>query len=707
MPTTRRTAPRRRVLLGAAVLILAPGIILGVLGFRSISNRAETLRRDYTATAGLVRDRLEAEVDRLEAVVVAAADAFVAVPRTPAAMAEWLQARSGEHPWLVDPFFLHRHGGVVTSVVWTDWPQQTLDLLWSDTVVARLVRDGEVAEAAGDLDAAVLRYRRAHTVAISDAGRCLTLTRIGRVHFKAGRFEDGIASYRAVLALGGDPHDSTGVPCAVIALSQIGEGFERLGNESGRRQAQADLLERLVEAPWDVQQGYGFYLTRGLESGVSDGRLMARAQKMSDAALQADWIRSEIGPRLTSPSGQDNGVVAVHDHLLAVQGDTPVQLGYRLFQPGTAADGLIAFGYTIRADHVGGVILPRLLESIELGGSYAVGILDDQGRWRSETGLDGLGGAEPGAGLAELVLAEARLQRTLPGWTVTLLDREGRSIGQIVRSENRVYGTLMLALVLVLAAGVVFTVRAASREVELSRLKSDFVANVTHELKTPLALIRMYGETLESGLVNDDVQRQQFVTIIRRESERLTHLINNVLDFGRIDSGAKAYTLVRDDLVSVVRDALDAYRYFLDRAGMAVEADLPGEPVSMRLDRDAIAQALVNLLHNALKYGADGRHVWVCVRRDGTDVLVAVTDRGPGIPGDELDRIFEKYHRVGGGTAAVQGSGLGLAIVKHTVEGHGGRVEVDSALGRGSTFTMRLPCEPDGSAGAPAGRHGA
>ncbi|HSG01834.1 MAG TPA: HAMP domain-containing sensor histidine kinase, partial [Vicinamibacterales bacterium] len=498
------------------------------------------------------------------------------------------------------------------------------------------------------------------------------------------------------------PRASTGVPCAVIALSQIGEGFARLGDEPGRQQAQKALVARLVETPWDVQRGYGFYLARALESDAADQALMARARALSQAAARADWIRFDIGPRLKPSSGPGNGASPEHAHLPAAQGEVPVQIGYRLFEPGSAANDVVAFGYTIRADHVGGVALPALLESIELGGSLAVGILDDRGRWRSETGLDGPGAATFDAGL---VLADAELQRTLPGWTVALFDREGRSIGQIVGRENRIYGALMAALVLVLAAGVVFTVRAASREVELSRLKSDFVANVTHELKTPLALIRMYGETLESGLVNDDAQRREFVTIIRRESERLTHLINNVLDFGRIDSGGKAYTFMSDDIVSVVRDALDAYRYFLDRAGMVVETDLPAEAIPMRLDRDAIAQALVNLLHNAMKYGADGRYVRVRVRADGSDVLVEVTDRGAGIPGDELDRIFEKYHRVGGKTSGIQGSGLGLAIVKHTVEGHGGRVEVESTLGRGSTFTMRLPLAA--AAGAPATSDGA
>ena len=250
----------------------------------------------------------------------------------------------------------------------------------------------------------------------------------------------------------------------------------------------------------------------------------------------------------------------------------------------------------------------------------------------------------------------------------------------------------MVALVVVLAAGVAFTARAASHEVELSRLRSEFVANVTHELKTPLALIRMYGETLESGLVDNDVERQEFFAIIRRESERLTHLINNVLDFGTIESGAKEYSLAREDIVALVRESVEAYRYFFDRLGADVETDLPDAPIYLPLDRDAIAQSLVNLLHNALKYGGDGKYVRISVGAEDGEVVVSVADRGVGIPEDQLELIFDKYHRVvNNGAESAPGSGLGLAIVKHAIEGHDGRVEVQSTVGRGSTFTLRLP----------------
>ena len=679
-------------------MILAPGIILGYLGFRSIVSRAESLRTNYVATVALVRDRLEAEVGRLESDVAGAAEAFVTTPRSTTEMATWLQVQSTVGEWLADPFFLHRDGGVITASLSSGW-LQTLDDVDLNPRLAGLVRQAEAAEfAEGGLAQAARLYGDAAAAATSPAQHCLTLTRAGRTLFKAGRFGEGISSYREVLDLEADVIGSTGAPCTVIALSQMGEGFARLGEPAERRKTQRELLERLVEAPWDLERGYAFYLGRAHEIIGEHPELVSRVTAISEAAGQAEWIRSEVGPRLQIAVGPGNGATPSHVRVLASKDDGSVLLGYRLLGAGGNHDGIAAFGYEIRGDYVSGVLLPRLLELVDLGADLAVGIVDERGRWRGaatewpvdEPAIETRASAD-GSPLAG-TLAEAGLDGALPGWKVVLVNGKGRSITQIVTRENRAYGMLMVGLVVVLAAGVAFTARAASHEVELSRLRSEFVANVTHELKTPLALIRMYGETLESGLVANEVERQEFFAIIRRESERLTHLINNVLDFGKIDTGAKEYSLVREDIVALVRESVEAYRYFFDRLGAEVVTDLPDAPIYLPLDRDAIAQSLVNLLHNALKYGGEGKYVRIGVRAEDGEVLVSVADRGVGIPEDQLELIFDKYHRVANdGAENAPGGGLGLAIVKHAIEGHDGWVEVQSTVGHGSTFTLRLP----------------
>jgi signal transduction histidine kinase len=194
---------------------------------------------------------------------------------------------------------------------------------------------------------------------------------------------------------------------------------------------------------------------------------------------------------------------------------------------------------------------------------------------------------------------------------------------------------LIAGIVLVLVGGVSFTLRASIREAELVHLKTEFVSNVSHELKTPLALIRMFGETLESGIVGDEAKRIEFSVVIRRESERLTHLINNVLDVARIEAGTKQYTFERIDIVQVVRDAVETYRPFFDRLGFAVSASLPDSALHVDADRDAIAQALVNLFQNSIKYSEAEKHVTVSVTAVPAEVRISVADRGVGIASED------------------------------------------------------------------------
>jgi signal transduction histidine kinase len=282
------------------------------------------------------------------------------------------------------------------------------------------------------------------------------------------------------------------------------------------------------------------------------------------------------------------------------------------------------------------------------------------------------------------------------------LRNRDRSIEQEVRRLAITKTALIGFIDLMLLAGLVLVWTNVRRELKLSRLKSDFVANVSHELKTPLALIRLFAETLELGRVPTEEKKQQYHRIINKESRRLTQLINNILDFSRIEAGRKEYRLVRTDLAAVVRDVVDAYRFPIEHQGftldLAVAEDLP----EMETDPEALSQALINLLNNALKYSPEKKTIAVSVRREGDRVLVSVADRGIGIPKAEQKRIFEKFYRVESSLVhATKGSGLGLALVQHITEAHGGRVELLSAPGEGSTFTLSLPVRGEAAADEP------
>jgi len=277
-------------------------------------------------------------------------------------------------------------------------------------------------------------------------------------------------------------------------------------------------------------------------------------------------------------------------------------------------------------------------------------------------------------------------------WTMTL-SSTGNMPERLAASGFAYNLTLAALLALALIGGIAFALRAANRAVRLSEMKSDFVSNVSHELRTPLASIRVFGELLRLGRVRSPEKVQEYGEYIEAESRRLTGLINNILDFARIESGRKSYRFVPADVKEVVAATLKSFEIRLAPSGFRIAFEGPREPLPpLEIDPEAIGQALHNLLDNAVKYSGDSREISVRLDRDGDSVAISVRDRGIGIAPGEQRKIFERFHRVGTGLVHdVKGSGLGLSIVQHIVQAHRGRIGVESQPGDGSTFTIYLP----------------
>ena len=251
------------------------------------------------------------------------------------------------------------------------------------------------------------------------------------------------------------------------------------------------------------------------------------------------------------------------------------------------------------------------------------------------------------------------------------------------------------ALSVLLICGLALAYRSVRKEVELARLKSDFVSNVSHELRTPLSLIWLYAETLELGRIKTQEKKEEYYRIIRKESERLTALINNILDFSRIEAGRKEYDFRETDIAELVRNTLDSYRYQIEQQGFAFEQRIDSDIPIMNVDREAIARALVNLVNNALKYSGAEKFLGVKLYRANGVLKLEVVDHGIGIARRDQSKIFEKFYRTCDPLVHnTKGSGLGLSLVRHITHAHGGEVEVESAPGKGSKFTLSLPLTP-------------
>jgi signal transduction histidine kinase len=283
------------------------------------------------------------------------------------------------------------------------------------------------------------------------------------------------------------------------------------------------------------------------------------------------------------------------------------------------------------------------------------------------------------------------LSPLLPWWRVSVRPQDPEIISRYASLRRWIYGTTLALLLAGMILGVVLVLRDLSREQRLSQLRTDFVANVTHELKTPLTSIRMFAETLRMRRTRNEAEQQECLDVIVSETQRLSRLINTVLDFSKIERGQKQYRMAEVNVSEVAQSTLNTLKYSLEEQGFALEAEI--EPHVRALgDADALEQAMLNLIDNAVKYSHRNKSVRIGLWTLDDRIFFRVADKGIGIPEGDQNRIFEKFYRARAGNERdTGGAGLGLTVVQHIVEAHQGKIELESKVGEGSSFTIILP----------------
>ncbi|HEX8926433.1 MAG TPA: HAMP domain-containing sensor histidine kinase [Terriglobales bacterium] len=377
------------------------------------------------------------------------------------------------------------------------------------------------------------------------------------------------------------------------------------------------------------------------------------------------------------------------------RGDTKLYQWMVLFKPKGVPPGHISIGVVVfDAEYLQNTFFPGLLDYVADCPENAAPKSDRGGAAMMLSSRDDM---TPLATSSNYNGGKPEVQRAMvdvfPGLMLGIRYR-GTTISALSARFLRTNYLVLAGLSLLMAGGIFLSYRNMNREMALAKLKSDFVSNVSHELRTPLSSIRLFAETLEMGRLKSPEKAQEYYRIIRKESERLTALINNILDFARIEAGRKEYDFRETDIGELVRNTLDSCRFQFEQQGFTcaerIAADLP----KLRVDREAIERSVLNLVNNAVKYSRDDKVLEVDAYRSNGSVKIEVSDHGIGIPPDEHHKIFEKFYRACDPLVHnTKGSGLGLSLVKHVVEAHGGEVGVSSDPGRGSKFTITLPVE--------------
>lgn len=282
----------------------------------------------------------------------------------------------------------------------------------------------------------------------------------------------------------------------------------------------------------------------------------------------------------------------------------------------------------------------------------------------------------------------SQLNPYFPGQMIQIKLNDENLIKDFIKRRSWIYGIAAALLMVALFLGVALIVRDIAREKHLARLQADFISNVTHELKTPLTSIYMFAESLLLKRVKTASDRDEYLSIILEESERLKRMINNILEFSKLEKGKPEYHFVRSNLAEILNAAIHELNYWFEKEKFDVVTEID-KNLFAEVDPEKMKQAISNLLSNALKYSIDTKKIFIRLYKTINDIRIEIEDRGIGISDDELPRIFDKFYRIDQ-NESIPGTGLGLTVVKEIVEAHNGKITVTSKIGKGSKFSITL-----------------
>jgi signal transduction histidine kinase len=685
-------------------LVLAPSLLLGWFSLRAVENERAAARRrvleDQERYAEFAGRAVRAELGRLEAAWEALVPRSVGWESRLDGLRAALEAARGR-AFVRATHLLHVSGRQLHPAPDSSG-MPTVQLSAPDVAAAGRIREllGRAEEAefdAGDSAVALGAYRRILATASTPNLRAIAHAGIGRVLLQRREPDGAIREYGLILRLHPEARDLDNQPLRVHAQLGIARAQESKGDPLAAARTLIALYGDLADRSDEIGR---------LEYDILAERIETRMARLVPRPVPPAWeeVERRFAAARAQPKKQVGATYFVHKlsrKLLrasleelpystpprylseAVEGE-PFLLAY-LFLPdarGTAVAGLVGLEIDVRG--LAGALLPGALRRLEPAPDVGLAVVDESGRL--VIGGEGAAGAE--------WVARSGLGVPFDFWNVAVFLRPGGLAAAGMDFRTKVYLYVVLLLLVTVGAGAALGVAALRRQARLARQRTSFVSGVSHELRTPLTSILLHTETLEMGMARmGEGERARSLGTIRRECERLQRLIDTVLDFARIERGAKQYRFEYEEIGSLARGVAEEFRPHAEAEGCRYEVSIEPDLPEVRVDADAVRRMLLNLLSNAVKYSDSERHVALRIFRRAGELALQVEDHGIGIDPGEQRRIFDEFYRVDALSSRRTGVGLGLTLVRRLAEAHGGRVTVESERGRGSRFTVWLPLE--------------
>jgi len=690
-----RESTRKKIIIYYAVAIVFPSIILGILAYRGVKNDQALVereqRRAFQESGQKINDTVNAYLKLIENNFIKVMDS-TGVPDEIMFYDTALASSVTEFPVIEGVFYLSENNEVsVLNNNFLYLPDNFKGLrprMISEQFENILNRGWDLEFRQKEYSKAIKHYKNALPVVRSVQGQGEIYNSIARIQKKIGKPEEAFKTYDTLLISYTDVYIQGNIPLGMVALLESGLLYLEIHDTVNCLETINSLLIQFKDSRWSINYPLYFNILSKIKDVINllendGGSAVALIQKSKSLLKSVSVLERRTA------------------YLLAV----------------TDAAGLIQSAQTSNADNLN----KRYLFDSE-GNSYFVFLssLQTHGQWGLIYKQDYLLQDILTAYIKEIagksvfhweivnnyddvllgsenIITDANpvkipFSSSLPKWTLVIYPESGGVFLSFIKTRDGIFFYIFLLIVIILACGLFFTLFTVNNELRLMRMKSNFITTVSHEFRSPLTLIRQMAEMLDSGRVANQERQQKYYSAMVQESERLSHLIDNILDFSKMEAGQKKLSFEKGNLAELVEEMAISYQHNMMDKGFRINYILPEPIADCVFDKEAIKQVVQNLIDNSCKYSGNSKIIDVEVTQADSGVAISVKDYGIGINKDEQDKIFSRFYRAGDElTQKVKGSGIGLTIVKQLVEAHKGMVKLKSEPGKGSVFKIVLP----------------
>jgi signal transduction histidine kinase len=691
---------QKRLIALFLLTIFLPSIVLSVFGIKAIRNeqfhQVEQIENEHKITAVTIKNRLTEQFDKINVSQQVLAEQSSFLNRDYQGIKKLINTRLGPNP-LIEQVFIQYEGAdpffpLFQSVLKKQDLIAAKPLNESQRILLTRAEESEFEQK--NYKNAIAVYRKIFSANRDRNVKAQMLGSIARNYKKMKNYRSAIQEYKNIRTNYSEYFTSSGLSLGLISKLQIIECNQQLNKVQNTIKSALELYNDLLENPWDLSKNqYEMYsnimnemITKELNlPEVMDSleNFKSEFKKFQDLHIEKlkQWqivkdIQNEIIPELQKKitleeSWQQNTL----QQSKTINGLNFLVLASRIIPESGNNMGLV--GLKIKNMFLLEEILPTIIKEIQDDNSNIV-ISDYSGNVI-------LGEKNPEI---EILTTTGFFIDNFPPWRIEIYRSETPSLAL----HKSFYFWTILTLILILTFGSLLIVRTVSHEMELLKIKSDFVSSVSHELKTPLTSIKALTERLLDGKVKKPEKMKEYYSYIIQDAERLSRLVKNVLDFSKIEEGKKEYEFTETDMTQWFVQTIENFQKENIQRRVKIQTRIEENIPRIQIDQDAMAQAFTNILDNAYKFSLNKKEIKLILVKKEENVHIIVNDYGIGIPLKELDFIFEKFYQGKYGLKhSVKGTGLGLTLVHHIIEAHKGKITVESKVDHGTKFTIILP----------------